>query len=117
MCNRTPPMFRELHQRKADRMTVTLEWDPATGHVQVRCEADRFPDESFCYPVGPGEAAPAFKHPFAIRPARIDRDRSDESRDRRPPGAHRGWRRWLRPRWEAKTDANLGDYSGAWWLN
>ena len=110
-------MFRELHQRKADRMTVTLEWDPATGHVQVRCEADRFPDESFCYPVGPGEAAPAFKHPFAIRPARIDRDRSDESRDRRPPGAHRGWRRWLRPRWEAKTDANRGDYSGAWWLN
>jgi len=83
-------MFRELHQRKADRMTVTLEWDPATGHVQVRCEADRFPDESFCYPVGPGEAAPAFKRPFAIRPARIDRDRSDESRDRRPPGAHRG---------------------------
>jgi hypothetical protein len=41
-------MFRELKLRTADRMTETLEWDPATGHVQVRCEADLFPDESFC---------------------------------------------------------------------
>ena len=110
-------MFRELDQRKADRMTVTLEWDPATGHVQVRCEADRFPDESFCYPVDPREAALAFKHPFAMRPASIDRVRSDESRDQRPLGAPRRWRRWLRPRGEARTDTTPGDYSWAWWLN
>ena len=110
-------MFRELDQRKADRTTVTLEWDPATGHVQVRCEADRFPDESFSYPVDPREAALAFKHPFAMRPASIDRVRSDESRDQRPLGAQRRWRRWLRPRGEARTDRTPGDYSWAWWLN
>ena len=110
-------MFRELDQRKADRMTVTLEWDPATGHVQVRCEDDRVPDESFCYVVDPREAAHAFKHPFAMRPANIDRDRSDECRDPRPLGALRRWRRWLRWRSEARTDSTPWDYSWAWWLN
>jgi hypothetical protein len=74
-------MFRELDQRKADQMTVTPEWDPATGHLQVRCEADRLPNESFCYAVDPREAALAFKHRCAMRPASLDRDRSDESRD------------------------------------
>ena len=83
-------MFRELDQRTADRMTVTLEWDPATGHVQVRCEGDRFPDESVCYSVDPGEAALAFKHPFAMRPASIDRVRSDKSRDQLPRGGRGG---------------------------
>ena len=68
-------MFRELDQRKADRMTVTLEWDPATGNVQVRCEADWLPDESFSYLVDPRAAALAFKHPFAMRPAGVARVR------------------------------------------
>ena len=110
-------MYRELDQRQAHRMTVTLEWDPATGHVQVRCEADRLPDESFCYPVDPREAALGFKHPFAMRPASIDRDRSDDSRDPRPLCGQRRWRRWLCPRGEARTDRTPGDYSWAWWLN
>jgi hypothetical protein len=105
----TSAMFRELDQRKAGRTTVTLEWDPATGQVQVRCEAGRFPDESFCYPVDPREAALAFKHPFAMRPASADRVRSDESRDQRPLGAQRWWRRWLRPRRKARTDRTPGD--------
>jgi hypothetical protein len=95
-------------------MTVTLEWDPATGHVQVRCEADRSPDESFCFLVDPGEAALAFRHPFAMRPASVD-SVSDESRDQRPLGAQRRWRRWLRPRGEARTDRTPWDYSWAWW--
>lgn len=109
-------MFRELDQRKADRMTVTLEWDPATGHVQVRCEADRSPDQSFCYPVDPREAALAFNHPFAMRPAAIDRVRSDGSSNQRPLGAQRRWRRWLRSHGEARPDTVPGDYGWPWWL-
>jgi hypothetical protein len=109
-------MFRELDQRRADRMTVTLEWDPATGHVQVRCEADQSPDQSFYYSVDPREAALAFKHPLAMRPASIDRVRSGESSDQRPLGAQRRWRRWLRPHGEARPDAIPGDYGWPWWL-
>ena len=109
-------MFRELDQRKADQMTVTIEWDPATGHVQIRGDADRSPDESFRYLVDPHEAALAFKHPFAMRPASTDRVRSDKSRDQRPLAAQKRWRRWLRPRGEARTDRTAWDYSSAWWL-
>jgi hypothetical protein len=109
-------MFRELDQRTADRRTVTLEWDPATGHVQVRCEADRSPDESFCYRVDPREAALAFKHPFAMRPASVDRVRSEESRGQRPLGAQKRWWRRFRPRGEARTYRTLRDYSWPWWL-
>jgi hypothetical protein len=110
-------MFRELNQRRADRMTVTLEWDPATGHVQVRCDDDRFPYESFCYRVEPREAALAFKHPFAMRPATVESVPSDENRDQLPLGAQTRWRRWLRPRGEAGTDRTPEDYRWAWWLN
>ncbi len=109
-------MYRDLDQRTDDRMTVTLEWDPATGHVHVRCEADRFPDRCFCYPVDPREAAVAFKHPFAIRRASLDHDRSTENRDQRPAGAQRAWRRWLRSRRAARANATLGDFGWMWWL-
>jgi hypothetical protein len=109
-------MFRELDQRRADRMTVTLEWDPVTGHVQIRCEADSFPDESFSYPVDPREAALAFKHPFAMCPTSVDRVRSGESCDQRPLRGQRRWRRWLRPRGKAKTNGTAWDESWAWWL-
>lgn len=110
-------MYRELDQKTANRVTVTLEWDPATGHVQVRCEDDRLPDQSFCYSVDPREAALAFKHPFAMRPAGLERDRSDESRDQRPLGAPKRWWRWLRPRGEARTGSAPEDYNRAWWLS
>jgi hypothetical protein len=109
-------MFRELDQRKANRMTITLESDPATGHVQVRCEADRSLHEGFCYLVDPRQAALAFKHPFAMRPASLDSVRLDESRGQRPLGAPRRWRRWLRPRGEARTYRTPMDYSWPWWL-
>jgi hypothetical protein len=109
-------MFREVDQRTADRMTVTLEWDPATGHVQVRCEADRSPDESFCYRVDPREAALAFKHPFAMRPGSVDRVRSDECRDQRPRGRQGRWRRWLGRRGEAMTYITPRYYGWPWWL-
>jgi hypothetical protein len=112
----TTGMFRELDQRKAHQMTVTLEWDPATGHVQVRCEAEWSPGEGFCYPVDPREAALAFKHPFAMRPASVDSVRSDESPDQRSLGVQRRWRRRLRPHWEARTYITFRDYSWAWWL-
>jgi hypothetical protein len=108
-------MFRELDQRTSDRMTVTLEWDPATGEVRLRCQGDRVPAETLCYSVDPGEAALAFKHPFAMRPASIDRVRLDESRDRLPRGGQGRWRRWLRAR-GGRTNRTSGDYSWPWWL-
>jgi hypothetical protein len=104
-------MFRELDQRTANLMTVTLEWGPATGHVQVRCEADRSPDESFCYRVEPRKAALAFRHPFAMRPVSVDRVRSEVTRGQPPLRAQRRWRRWLRPRREVRTSRTPGDHS------
>jgi len=97
-------------------MTVTLEWDPATGHVQVRCEANRSLDESFWYRVDPREAALAFNHPFAMRPASVDGVQSEECRDQPPLGAQRRWWRRLRPRGEARTYRTPRVDSWPWWL-
>jgi hypothetical protein len=97
-------------------MTVTLEWDPATGQVQIRCEADRCPDKSFGYLVDPREAALAFNHPFAMRPAGIGGATDDETRAPRPPRAPGRWRRWLGPREESGPDSNHRDYSWPCWL-
>ena len=110
-------MFLELDQKKVDRVTVTLEWDPDTGHVQVRCETDGTPGESFCFQVDPREAALAFEHPFATRAAGIDRERSDDSHDPWPRSVQSRWRRWLRPRREARTEDADWDYGWSWWLN
>jgi len=62
-------MLHELDQRKGDGLTVTLEWDSHTGHVQVRCQDERSPDHNLlCYPVAPCNARLAFLHPFALSP-------------------------------------------------
>jgi hypothetical protein len=59
-------MLRELAERQHDGLTVTLEWDSVTGHVQVRCEDERSPDRPpLCYKVDPRDALRAFLHPFA----------------------------------------------------
>jgi hypothetical protein len=67
-------MFRQLDQRHNDQLTVTLEWDPATDTVQVRCEDHCSPRQSFSYSVDPQDARLAFLHPFALRPSTQDSD-------------------------------------------
>lgn len=66
---RPAAMFRELDQRHGDGLTVTLEWNGATGEIQVRCEDRRSPEGSFTYSVDPDDARLAFLHPFALRPS------------------------------------------------
>jgi hypothetical protein len=59
-------MLRQLDQRESDGLIITLEWDPDTDRVQVRCEDEHMPDPVLlCYPVEPGDARIAFLHPFA----------------------------------------------------
>jgi len=61
-------VLRQLDQRNDDGLTVTLEWDPDTGRIQVRAENQREPDwPSACFVVEPGDARFAFLHPFAVR--------------------------------------------------
>ena len=59
------PMLRQLDQRESDGFIITLEWDPETGRVQVRCEDEHMTEPLLCYPVEPGDAWAAFLHPFA----------------------------------------------------
>jgi hypothetical protein len=97
-------VFRELDQTRVDRLTVTLEWDPATGNVQVRCEDNFSPDESFSYSVDPRKARLAFLHPVALRPVVQDPDLADGGRYHRRFAVKKRWRRLFLQRTEARTD-------------
>ena len=79
-------MLRELDQCHNDRLTVPLEWDPATGNVQVRYEDHRSPAQSFAYSIDSQDARLAFLHPFELRPSSdAGRSRSaSQTRDRSP---------------------------------
>jgi hypothetical protein len=60
-------MLRQLDQRESDGVTITLEWDPETNHVQIRCEDEQMPEPLLlCYPVEPRDARLAFLNPFAF---------------------------------------------------
>jgi hypothetical protein len=109
-------MFRELDQRQSRQMTVTLEWDPATGVVQVRCEDHRSPKQGFRYSVDPRDARLAFLHPFALRPSRDARDTPPSRSDQRRINGSSRWRRWFRRRKAAESAERPGDYSWVWWL-
>jgi hypothetical protein len=74
-------MFRQLDQRDSGRLTITLEWDPASGDVQLRCEDRCSPLESFAFTVDPRDARLAFMHPFALRPSRDPGDWSARAGD------------------------------------
>lgn len=65
-------MFRELDQRHGGQLTVTLEWDPDTGRLRVRCEDHRVPGNGCMFPVEPADARHAFLHPRAACPADCD---------------------------------------------
>jgi hypothetical protein len=59
-------MLRQLAERRQAGLTVTLEWNSVTDHVQVRCEDERSPDgPPLCFKVDPRDALRAFLHPFA----------------------------------------------------
>jgi hypothetical protein len=110
-------MFRELDQRRSGGITVTLEWDPATGDVQVRCDADDLHEESFRYSVDSGDARLAFLHPFALRPPGRERDLAVEGRERGgTPAGTKPWRRWFRGRTDATSGGAFGEPAWAWWL-
>ena len=109
-------MFRELDQRHSDRLTVTLEWDPATGNVQVLCEDRCSPEASFAYLVDPRDARLAFLHPFGLRPLRGDSDRSVSSPDHGQVAGRKRRRRWFRQPTEAEPDREAPDEGWVWWL-
>lgn len=108
-------MLRELDQRRSDQLTVTLEWDPDTGDVWVRCEDRRTPEDSFAFWVEPRQARHAFLHPFAA--CSIDRDRigaagPPASDDEAPSTRRRRWRGRGRG-----TPAEPADAPGwSWWM-
>jgi len=59
-------MLHELDQRQCHGLIVTLEWEPETNGVRIRCEDERAPDRPpLCFSVEPREARHAFLHPFA----------------------------------------------------
>jgi hypothetical protein len=108
-------VFYELDQRRDDRLTTTLEWDRATGNVQVRCEDTFSPDESFSYSVDPRKARLAFLDPFALRPVVQDPDLSDGGRYHGRFAVKKRWRRLFLQRIEARTDRAFSE-SWTWWL-
>jgi hypothetical protein len=55
--------YRELDQRTADGLAVTLEWNPATDAVRV-VVVDR-QRAAVTVPVSAADASDAFVHPFA----------------------------------------------------
>ncbi len=60
-------MVVELDTRHSDGLTVTLEWDRATGHTQIVVHDIRS-DEPIAFGVPPANAADAFRHPFRYAP-------------------------------------------------
>jgi hypothetical protein len=58
----TSTTYRQLDQRTADGLVVTLEWHPATDALRI-VVVDR-DSEAVTFPVSATDAADAFVHPF-----------------------------------------------------
>jgi hypothetical protein len=58
----THTTYRQLDQRTADGLAVTLEWNPATDALRV-VVVDRDTD-AVTFPVSAADASDAFVHPF-----------------------------------------------------
>src|ERR1700759_4009772 len=58
----TPSTYRQLNQRSADGLAVTLEWNPATDALRI-VVVDHA-SEAVTFPVRAAEASDAFIHPF-----------------------------------------------------
>ena len=57
-----PGHYRQLNQRTADGLAVTLEWNPATDALRI-VVVDHA-SEAVTFPVRAAEASDAFIHPF-----------------------------------------------------
>jgi hypothetical protein len=115
-------VLRELDQRRAGGLTVTLEWNTESGLVQIRCEDERTPHTApLCYPVAPRDAWVAFLHPFARSPPSAIRSipaaRSDDGPDLSFSLATRDpSRRWYRRLSKLFYGPDLTDLGYAsWW--
>ena len=60
-------MFVELDTRRADGLTVSLEWDRNTGMTQVVVQDVRV-ESQITFPVPQPSAGDAFRHPFRYMP-------------------------------------------------
>ena len=58
----TPITYRELDQRTADGLAVTLEWNPTTDALRI-VVVDHA-SETVRFPVRAADASDAFVHPF-----------------------------------------------------
>jgi hypothetical protein len=58
----TPSTYRQLNQRTADGLAVTLEWNPATNALRI-VVVDHA-SEAVTFPVRAADASDAFVHPF-----------------------------------------------------
>ena len=58
----TPSTYRQLNQRTADGLGVTLEWNPATDALRI-VVVDHA-SEAVTFAVRAADAADAFVHPF-----------------------------------------------------
>ena len=58
----TATTYRQLDQRTADSLEVTLEWNPATDALRIVL-VDR-ESEAVTFPVSAADAPDAFVHPF-----------------------------------------------------
>jgi len=109
-------MLRELDQRHSDSLTVTLEWDPDTDDVWVRCEDHRGPEESFTFWVEPRDARHAFLHPFTACPVDCDQI---EPAGRLASGGEARTRRLRRP-WRERSGGTPTEpadgYRWSWWM-
>jgi hypothetical protein len=63
------PEVRELDQRSANGLEVTLLWSARTGSVFV-CVEDAQSNAGFHFAVSPADALDAFLHPYAYRARR-----------------------------------------------
>ena len=60
-------MLVELDTRHSNGLTVTLEWDRATGQTQIVVHDTRS-DGLIAFGVPPASAGDAFRHPFRYAP-------------------------------------------------
>ena len=58
----TPSTYRQLNQRTADGLAVTLEWNPTTDALRI-VVVDHA-SEAVRFPVRAADASDAFVHPF-----------------------------------------------------
>ena len=58
----TPTTYRQLDQRTADGLAVTLEWNPATDALRIVVVDHE--SEAVTFPVRAADASDAFVHPF-----------------------------------------------------